>query len=117
MLDPKYFMLMLFFSAHAKQQERYKLQERQKLQRDFMLLLCCSAAWLSPDTTIKNDDRMLNTYSSHIEHMVEFDCSNSTVCGIHAHIHKQRELYTMLGRLSPDNLSFILLNIAMRYKY
>jgi hypothetical protein len=71
-VDPKYFILMLFYTAHSKQQERYRLQEKHKLQRDFMLLMCCAATWprLFPDAShIVNDDRMLD-FCEMMQHFV-----------------------------------------------
>jgi len=112
MLDPKYVMLMLFYTAHMKQQERSRVQAHQK---DLMLLLCCymSYAPRSDSRAIPNDDSLLEKYGGHVADMIE---CRSTVGEIQAHIHRQRELYTQLSRLSPDNLAFILLNIAMRYR-
>jgi len=120
MWDPKHVMLMLFFAAHVKQQEAHKQQLQHK---DVMMLLCfcccCAAKSGSQISQIAqipppNDDLLLRTYGRHVESLIEGH--RSTVGDIHAHIHVQRELYSLLGELSPENLAFILLNIAMRYK-
>jgi hypothetical protein len=84
-------------------------------QKDLMLLVCCYMFAPRSDSIrreIPNDDGLIEEYGCHVADMIE---GRSTVSEIHAHIHRQRELYTQLSRLSPDNLMFILLNIAKRY--